>query len=197
MRLFYCLELSSEVRESLYRLVEPLRRTEARVAWVRAANLHITLKFLGELEPTRWEPLRALGAELARKMAPFELCFDKIGAFPNWARPRVLWIGALSPPEAVLRWQRDWETALQKLGFAAEDRFTPHVTLGRIKDGPAAARARLAESAQKIKPFAFHALVSSLTLMESRLTPEGAIYTPLNIFPLVGAKQVASPLLKL
>ncbi len=184
MRLFYCLELPAEVRGSLYRLVEPLRRTEARVAWVRSENFHVTLKFLGEVEPTVVDDLKALGAELARKIAPFELCFDKIGAFPNWTRPRVLWVGALSPPEAVLRWQRDLETALQKLGYPAEGRFTPHVTLGRIKDGPAAALTRLTESAQKIKPFAFYTLVSSLTLMESRLTPQGAIYTPVKTFAL-------------
>lgn len=182
MRLFYCLELSPEVRESLYRLGEPLRRVGARVTWVRAENLHVTLKFLGEVEPERLEQLQTVGAECAQRASPFELCFDQMGAFPHWGRARVLWVGCRSAPEAILRVQRDLESALQALGFSPEERFTPHVTLGRVKDESAAALKRLAESAQKLQSFEYRAAISALTLMESQLTPQGAIYTPVSVF---------------
>ncbi len=182
MRLFYCLELLPGVRESLYRVGEPLRRVEARVAWVRAENLHVTMRFLGEVEPEKLEQLRTVGAECAQRASPFELCFNQIGAFPNWERPRVLWVGCRSPSEMVFRLQRDLETALQARGFAPEDRFTPHLTLGRNKDDSTAALKRLAESAQKIKLFEYCTKISVLTLMESRLASQGAIYTPVSHF---------------
>ncbi|MCS7275292.1 MAG: RNA 2',3'-cyclic phosphodiesterase [Candidatus Bipolaricaulota bacterium] len=184
MRLFFCLELLPSVRESLYAIGDPLRRLEARVAWVRAENLHVTMRFLGEVEPKRLEPLRAVGAECAQRVSRFELRFDRLGVFPNWGRPRVIWVGCRSAPEEIFCLQRELETALQKLGFAPEERFTPHVTLGRVKDESALALKRLAEYAQKIESFEYCAEISSLTLMESRLTPQGAIYTPVSHFAL-------------
>lgn len=182
MRLFYCLELPSEIRQALYRLGEPLRRTEARGTWVRSENLHITVKFLGEVASSRSEQLRALGEESAREMKSFELCFDTVGAFPNFARPRVLWVGCGSAPETLFQFHRKLEAALQKMGFAAEDRFAPHATLGRIKEASPTATAHLAEAVRAIKPFELRAPITALTLMESRLTPQGSLYAPLGIF---------------
>ncbi len=184
MRLFYCFELPAGVRAELDRIAQPLRRTEARVTWVRPENFHITVKFLGEVEPSALDALKALGAHIAARFPKSEIVFDTVGAFPTPQRPRVLWIGSQRAPQAIFELQTDLERELTKMGFEAERHFRPHVTVGRVKDEHTVRVGQLATMLSQISPFECRAQITNLTLMESHLSPSGAIYTPVATWEL-------------
>lgn len=184
MRLFYCLELPPTVRAELDRIAQPLRKTEARVTWVRPENFHITVKFLGEVEPSAVDALKALGAQAAEKFPKSEIVFDTVGAFPTPHRPRVLWIGSHQAPQAIFDLQAHLERELAKMGFEVERHFAPHVTIGRVKDEHTVRVGHLAHMISQIAPFACQAQITNLTLMESQLSPGGALYTPVATWEL-------------
>lgn len=170
LRLFVSIPFPSAVRERLHRASAPLRRVDG-VRGVRAEQLHLTLRFLGDVARER---LSAIAAGLERAAAgvpPFPLLLAGAGAFPAPERPRVLWIGA-EPAPALGRLHAAVEDALGAAGFPPEDRpFHPHVTVGRFRGGrppPALARA-LAE----IEVEARHE-VSEIALVWSRLAASGA-----------------------
>ncbi|MCS7197648.1 MAG: RNA 2',3'-cyclic phosphodiesterase [Candidatus Bipolaricaulota bacterium] len=178
MRLFYCCELPEAVQAELDRIARQFRALETRVTWVPAKNFHVTLKFLGEVAPTTLEALKAIGSQVAASVQRFELLFDTVGAFPNARRPRVLWIGTSQVPQALLVLHKRLEQALLTMGFEAEPHFIPHVTVGRIKDERGTRLGELAQLFSRIEPFACRAPITHLTLMESQLSPGGAVYTP-------------------
>ncbi len=184
MRLFYCLELPAPIQAELDRIVQPLRLAEARVTWVRPENFHVTVKFLGEVNPTVVDALKALGTQITPLFDTFELTFDTVGAFPSKQRPRVLWIGCRQAPQALFALQGQLERELTKMGFEAERRFSPHVTVGRVKDEHTSRLVQFSRIISQIKPFECRAPIASLTLMESRLSPGGAMYTPVATWEL-------------
>lgn len=185
MRLFYCFELSERVRAQLYEIARPLRATEAQVSWVRPENFHITVKFLGEVKPSEVAALQALGAQTAGQFPKSEITFDVVGAFPDVHRPRVLWIGSRQAPQTLFDLQAQLERELTKMGFEAERHFAPHVTVGRVKSERTAHLGQLAQLISQIKPFACRAQITHLTLMESQLSPGGALYTPVATWELL------------
>lgn len=184
MRTFFCIELEDGVKEGLEEIVQSLRRDEkwhaTRVSWVRRENLHVTLRFLGEVAPAQIEELQ-LAAEVAGEgLSPLSLELDLLGAFPNRERPRVIWAGSSSPPPEILQLYEQLERELHPLGFPPEGKpYTPHVTLARVKERDRAKIRWLGERLERIEPFRLVAQARGLTLMESRLTPGGAIYTPI------------------
>lgn len=184
MRLFYCCELPEAVQAELNKIAQQFRSLDARVTWVHPKNFHVTLKFLGEVAPAALEALKILGAQAAASAQRFELLFDTVGAFPNVQRPRVLWIGTSQIPQAILSLHERLERELIKMGFEAEQRFTPHVTVGRVKDERAMRAGQLAQIFSQVGQFACRAPITHLTLMESQLSPSGAIYTPVATWEL-------------
>lgn len=154
------------------------------MAWVAETNLHVTLKFLGQIEATRVAAIADAIGVVAARTPSFELVVRGLGAFPTPARPRIVWVG-LEPaaPLAVLAGALD--SALATLGFAREARpFAAHVTLGRVRDSRrnpalAAALARPAECGRLT--------VARVALMRSELHPRGARYTELTSVVLAGA----------
>lgn len=179
MRAFFCIELAEGVKGGLDGLIQELKRDKlwraARVSWVKRENLHVTLRFLGEVSPEQVEELH-LAAEAAWEgCEPFPLELDLLGAFPRPERPRVIWAGCSAPPREIRELYARLERELQSLSFPPEGKpYTPHVTLGRVKD-----EVRTAGSLGRVEPFRFVTEASGLTLMESRLDPAGAIYTPI------------------
>jgi RNA 2',3'-cyclic 3'-phosphodiesterase len=170
------------VKQRLALEIEALRPHAAEVAWVATENLHITLKFLGGVEEGRLPDVRA-ALERATAVSAFEVEIRGLGAFPTATRARVLWAGAPAAP-AFTRLAEDVDRALLALGFPAEARgFTPHVTLGRVRQprrDPALAQAIETAAA---RPFG-RLLVERVSLMRSDLSPRGARYTELAAVPL-------------
>ena len=186
MRLFVALEIPAAVRDNLTAQVAELRELSAKVAdkrprWVRPENLHVTLKFIGEVAPTKLAGIRdALSA--IRSDAPVEIKFRGLGFFPNEQHPRVLWAGldasANLPPLAG-----DIDGALETQGIALERRpFTPHLTLARIE--PPGLHEKLRAAIQKNGAREFGSFQTrEFYLIESKLKPSGAEYTTLASYP--------------
>lgn len=175
--------LEASVREALYEAAAPLRAAAPRLRWVPAERLHLTVKFLGDTEPAHVGPLVAALGEVAGRHRDVPLVLRGAGAFPTLRRPRVVWCGVDPDPRLELL-QHDVEEACAAVGFPVEGRaFRPHVTLARVKVPADAGGGALARAAGA---FAFEdeGTASSLDLMESTLTREGATYRCLLAAPL-------------
>lgn len=176
MRLFVAVNLPPDVRERLWGAAAPLRARDLPVRWVPADDLHLTVKFLGDVDAETAELIPVALETAVAGLKPFVLPLAGFGAFPALGRPNTLWVGCEPVPPLELLYH-GVERELGALGFAPEGRpFRPHLTLGRVKRH--ADRRAFAELAEEQAPIdeAFDALVTSLDLMESRLGPHGAQY---------------------
>ena len=135
LRTFVALELSGGVKSRARQLVDRLRISDATISWVQPENMHLTLKFLGDVPETETPDVCRCVANAAAQIEPFEIVFRGAGAFPSASHPRSLWIGVENGAEYLLELQAAIEEALHKeLGFAKEHRrFQPHLTVGRVK----------------------------------------------------------------
>jgi 2'-5' RNA ligase len=190
VRLFVALEIPSAVREMAV-LLDELRTADAaslknKARWVRAENLHVTLKFIGNVDAGKLDAIRA---ELAKvgSGAPVELRFHRLGFFPNERRPRVLWVGVESSPNlAALAAQID--ALLSKSAIPRETRdFSPHLTLARF-DPPGISEALHAVAQKNITREFGSVRTGEFHLFESKTRPAGAEYTRLSSFSFVRAE---------
>ncbi len=176
--------LPDRLRSSLAMEIERLGPQARGVGWVVPENLHLTLKFLGSVEPLRMEQIEGALQATAAAAAPFTLAVRGLGAFPSPARPRVIWAGVQTAGTAVAALASRLDDALGPLAFPREERpFSAHVTLGRVREprrDPALAEALAAGSEKDFGYFR----VERMTLMRSDLSPRGARYTALAAWPL-------------
>lgn len=188
LRAFIAVEIPPKIHKEIENQTAPLRYelNASLVRWVPIENIHLTLKFLGDISPSNVEMLaRILEAE-ASQHPSFEIQFRGLGVFPNPKRPRVLWIGIQAPAELEAL-HCGVEDALAKLGYPTEKRpFSPHLTIGRIKSntdpvGIQKIRTMLEES--KVGTLG-SVPVTAIQLFKSELKPSGAIYKCLYSAPL-------------
>ncbi|MBI2202710.1 MAG: RNA 2',3'-cyclic phosphodiesterase [Candidatus Rokubacteria bacterium] len=160
--------------------MERLRPLAAGVAWIAADNLHVTLKFLGGVEPPKVELVQSAVARAVRGTAPFDLVVTGLGAFPSATRPRVIWAGITAGRGELTGLAASIEHELAPIGFAPEDRpFSPHVTLGRVRE--TRRNERLAEAFETGTAERFGTIrVEHVSLMRSDLSPRGARYSELS-----------------
>jgi 2'-5' RNA ligase len=166
------------VRARLAAAVERLRPLAPGVAWVARDNVHLTLKFLGNVETARLAEIeRALAGAAGARIAPFDLDIHGLGAFPSRTRSRVLWAGVGAGGAEAAALAAGVEEALAGLGFPREPRpFAAHVTLGRVREPRA--NPRLADALDTSAPFG-RQRVARVSLMRSELSSRGARYTEL------------------
>lgn len=185
MRLFVALEIPAAVRDNLATLIDELRAADAssskyRARWVRPENLHVTLKFIGNVDAGKLKAIRAALTEV-RCGNEVELRFRGLGFFPNDRRPRVLWAGVDATPNlAPLAGEID--ALMEKRGIPCETRdFAPHLTLARFD--PPGISERLRAAAQKSSARDFGVVhAGEFHLIESKTRPTGAEYTRLSSF---------------
>lgn len=181
VRSFVAVELSPEVRGRALQLIEKLRRASAKVRWVRNDNLHLTLKFLGEVESVEIARICDAMQRAVADLESFDLEFHAAGAFPDAVNPRTIWVGVRAGAEAMIALHRRVDDALENLGFRVEGRrFRPHVTVGRVRDtrhGKRELKALLDEFAD-YRAGITH--VEDVTLFASRLTEDGPEYEALG-----------------
>jgi RNA 2',3'-cyclic 3'-phosphodiesterase len=180
IRTFICLELPAIERARLGEIASRLRRHRARVSWVPAENLHLTLAFLGDVDDEQIPAVVAATERAAGPAAPLQLRLGDAGAFPSLARPRVLWVGVDGDTDALASLHRAVSRELDAVGLASDAKpFRPHLTIGRVKDDrdPAlgATTAELAAASVASEPFA----VDDGVVMRSDLEARGARHTPL------------------
>lgn len=179
MRLFVAINFTVKDRRRMYSAVRKLRDAELPVHWVEPDQLHMTLKFLGEVRPERVGDVKGAVARVAEKTEPFTMLMRGAGAFPTMRRPRVVWLGAEASPELrCLKHDLEWELAPQ--GFEREVRaFHPHVTVGRATNEARAGDFRDFEALVDAMDFERAITVRTVDLMESYLSAQGARYEKL------------------
>ncbi|PWB48551.1 MAG: RNA 2',3'-cyclic phosphodiesterase [Candidatus Methylomirabilota bacterium] len=184
IRAFIAANLDPGLKAALAGVQDRLKATRADVGWVRPENLHLTLKFLGQVEEDRFGAIGEAVAAAAAGCGPVHLVFQGLGAFPSPRSARVVWIGLSHGAETLAALQARIEAGLEPLGYAREARlFTAHLTLGRVR-GPGhreqLARALTEATAEPLGEMVLH----RIELMKSDLSPSGARYTILHSFPL-------------
>jgi 2'-5' RNA ligase len=182
LRAFIAIEIPGEIKKTIAaRLVDLQKSSGHAVRWVAPENLHLTLKFLGEISPASVELLcQALQTECDQH-AHFEITVSGLGGFPSLHRPRSLWFGLEAPPR-LNHLQYKLEAATARLGYATEDKpFSPHLTIGRIREQASSAELQLLNSAlQKLQVGQLGSFsVQSVQLFKSDLHPDGPVYTSL------------------
>jgi 2'-5' RNA ligase len=182
MRTFIAIELPEPIKAALGALSQRLRAGGAQAAWVRPENIHLTLRFLGDVDDARLATLSGMLRTAYKDVAPFPVNVCGTGVFPNARRPSVIWVG-MSPVEGGLgEVQAAAETAACAIGLPPEERgFQPHLTLARIRDSRKAQG--LMELLRGEEDFAAGAFdVAGVTLFSSQLAPGGSIYRQLEVF---------------
>jgi 2'-5' RNA ligase len=175
--------LVRQVAELQRQLRDRAREAGVRIGWVPPPNMHLTLKFLGNIQPETVPAISDKLRELLAPVAPIKLAVEGLGAFPDAGRPRVLWAGLSGELEALSTLAEGVDRTLEALGFNKESRpFHAHVTLGRVKGGPAG---QLLVGLEDPRPGQF--TVREVVLYQSELQRQGASYTPLARFPLSGS----------
>ncbi len=161
-----------------------LRASGADVSWTRPEGMHLTLKFLGEVEEKMQPEMEAALSTSVRGRGPFSLDVSGMGTFPDIRRPRVIWIGLKDHGNNLIRLQKGVEEAFDAIGFSPENRdFTPHITLGRIRSQKNVEKLlSLIEKEKDVELDGFDA--SCVHLVQSQLKPTGAVYTELYSAPL-------------
>jgi 2'-5' RNA ligase len=182
MRTFVAVEIPDDLRSEVIAYQRRLQSFEARVRWVKPEQMHITLKFLGEIDQTQSDLLDELFQAVAEENAPFELELQGLGAFPNLRRPSILWAGITTGADALAGLAGQLEAAASELGFKKEKRgFNPHLTLGRVKSPKGLPP--VVERIQKDESKLFGSFpVSEFVFIQSELKPTGAEYTRLNTY---------------
>ncbi len=180
-RVFVAIELPHNVRARLAEHIDNLRSSmpEVRASWSREDNLHLTLKFLGDIPVASVEQLSEAASITATKVGPFEIVVEGCGAFPPRGQPRVLWIGIDDPSGELSELNRTLEDQCAKAGFAREPRdFHPHLTIARIRK-PQGSR-RLAAMHKEIGFNREIVRVLEMLVIRSELRSEGSKYTVIS-----------------
>lgn len=184
IRTFVAIDIPSPVQKTLAAVQHRFLPLDLKASWVRPDHVHLTLKFLGEIDSKQAPEISGALAEGLRGRPAIPVSLGAVGIFPPTGAPRVLWVGLEDSAGALDSLQQAVETALAPLGFPPEKRrFSPHLTLARIKSPKGARRLREAvRSFDRAEPVAFQ--VEWVTFYQSQLTPKGSIYSALERFPL-------------
>jgi len=185
MRTFIAIDLGPDVKRTLSDFLWRMRKLAPQnISWIREPGMHLTLKFLGEVEDERIPSVLTLMNEAAAAVPAFALKFKGTGTFPPQARtPRVLWVGTEEQP-AVAGLAERLAAGLERLGFEREERpFRPHLTLGRVRRGYGIQEAVAELEKNRETEFGVTS-VTRITLFKSVLKPTGAEYSVLGESPL-------------
>ena len=196
IRTFVAVELQHDLLHAIARRQDQLKEginaelrkagSEARLQWVRPESIHLTLKFLGDVDERRIDPLCRALTEAVSGLEPFSVQAHGVGVFPDLRMPRVLWVGLSdsdhqSSRQSLTHLAQEVDRAFHGLGFPSESRpFSPHLTLARIKERPREMGHVLRESGLLLSSAPLGTIdVSAVALMKSVLQPSGALYTAL------------------
>ena len=187
VRTFVAVEASPAVREQAARLIGDFASAGAGVKWVEPGNLHLTLKFLGDVDQSDIPRVCQAVQSAVAEVQPFEFEIRGAGAFPNLRRPRTIWLGPGRGDSQMGDLAHRVDKALQKLRFPRETRrFQAHLTIGRVRNpGPElAALGELIEAAADAEVGLIP--VHEVVVFSSDLRPSGPVYEPLCRAPLGG-----------
>ncbi len=184
MRAFIAIDLNPEIKKTLYELIKELDKETKSVKWVSEGGMHLTLKFLGEIDKDRVQEVENVLKKVSSQYRPFSMKLKGTGSFPPGKKvPRVLWIG-IEAEETLKALQAHLEGELEKLGFPREERkFHPHLTLGRVKIPTGLGQALALLDKYQERNFG-EMKVEKVVFLQSILKPTGAEYSVLSEFKL-------------
>ncbi|MCL4270932.1 MAG: RNA 2',3'-cyclic phosphodiesterase [Anaerolineales bacterium] len=188
IRVFIAVDLPPAIQESVEKQTASLRRKlgDDLIRWVPAKNMHLTLKFIGNIAASHLDFLKQMLIQSVNSQRQFDLQIGGIGSFPNLKRPRVLWVGIHAPAD-LTSLQKNVEAGAVRLGYEKEERgFSPHLTLGRVRQNVSAADLQRIRSALENTQIGRigTATIEAVHLYKSDLHTDGSIYTKLLSVPL-------------
>ncbi len=180
MRTFIAIDLETEVRENLEKVIHTLKPAGPGIKWVNTEGIHLTLKFLGNISNEQADEIKAVMDRSAENHSPFTLECRGLGTFPVKSRnPRIVWAG-IDEQSDLMAIQKELDQQLAELGFSKEKRtFHPHLTLGRARK-KTNSRLLIPEIKKYGSQEFGKTLVDKIILYESTLTPEGAVYSRIH-----------------
>jgi 2'-5' RNA ligase len=180
IRSFLAIELPEAIRRKIEEVQKDLKLSHADVRWVNPGNIHLTLKFFGNIDESRIDPIVKSLEGPIQTTSPFSVSIRGMGSFPHSKNPRVIWMGLREGKEVLAALQKGVDGELIKIGFEPEGRdFHPHLTLGRAKSNRG--RDELIARMEKYQEEEFgNFRVERLILFKSDLKPSGPIYTLLK-----------------
>jgi len=179
IRAFIAINFNSKIQRSVKNIQDQLKKTGCNAKWVGPENIHMTLKFLGDVDSKKIDGIKQAIVNLFKNIKPFTVELTQLGFFPNINRPRTLWVGLKDDGQQLNKMAVLIKKALVKIGFREDQRsFSPHITIGRIR------------SSENIKvlprsileyriPEGLTQTTSNVILYKSTLTSEGPVYEPL------------------
>ncbi len=179
IRTFIAIEIPGNIISKIRELQEGIKKYSFKIRWVRPENIHLTLKFLGDIEAVNIDEIAEAISKTVKGYTSISLKAKGIGVFPGIKRPRVLWVGLTDQSESLVRLQKTLDENLQALGFPREKRpFRGHLTMGRIKDNIDVKK--FGDALMAFRDFETETFTASqLVLYKSELKPSGAVYTEL------------------
>ena len=179
LRSFISIELPDELKTCLEEIQGELKKCKADIRWVKTKNIHLTLKFLGNINETDTEAITGVIRSACSKYQPFDLKVTGLGVFPGPRSPRVLWVG-MDDSEILGGLQDEIDRGLASLGIEREKRkFSPHITLGRFKSSRG--RELLLKKIPSLRGGGIGTInVKYVNLMRSDLHPDGARYSKIS-----------------
>jgi 2'-5' RNA ligase len=180
VRTFIAIEIPEETKRAMAEVQARLKGSGAEASWTRPEGIHLTLKFLGEVPEERVGEVRNALVQAAEGRSRFRLTVAGTGVFPNEKNPRVVWVGVSGELDKLMGLQIRVEEHMVRLGFQQEDRrFTPHLTLGRIKK--LSSRGSWLHALEGVRGIALPGFeVAGLSLMKSELGQAGSVYTEIG-----------------
>ncbi len=174
------IELPGTILKKIEEVEGDLKSSHADVRWVSPEKIHLTLKFFGNIDESRINPIVKSVEGPIQTTSLFSLKVRGLGAFPHFKNPRVIWMGLVDGKEVLISFQRELEKELERIGFPPEERpFQPHLTLGRVKSNRG--RDELVGRMEKYREEEFGDFqVEKVVLFRSDLRPSGPVYTPLR-----------------
>lgn len=181
IRTFIAIELPENIISSILKVQDGIRSYGLKASWVRRENIHLTLKFLGDINTSDIENIGKEIVEAAKEYPPLNLTAKGMGVFPSIKRPRVIWIGITGQIHRLMVLQKTLDKRLETIGFPRENRpFKGHLTIGRIKRKIDSQR--LMTAFREFGEFESETFTANkLVFFKSELNPSGAIYTKLKI----------------
>ena len=176
MRLFIAIEISEEIKRYLAKIQEEIDNTQDKIRYVKKGQIHLTLKFLGEVQPDKIEDIKKAIKKIT--FSPFFAYLDKIGVFPNESYIRVIWAG-LKPEGPISELQKNIDENLKKL-FKKEKNFKSHLTLARVKY--IGNKEKFIDKLKKINIENKKIDINCFKLIKSTLAPQGPVYEELEVF---------------
>lgn len=182
LRAFLAIDIDEDLKAKIYRIIKEFKKIDANIKYVDLENLHLTLKFFGDIDTEGINLLSSKISEVVGNFDNFNVKIKGCGAFPNTNRIKVIWLG-LEDDEIVKRLHDELDKEFVKLGFDKDKKFSSHLTIGRMKS--AKGKAKVKSTIEEFDEVEIGEMsVDKIILKKSTLTPQGPIYEDLEIFEL-------------